>query len=65
MFYMQMACWRRYNSELSYSKNEKEDACDGKESGILSFPWPKSVEPLLPKGTEQQFYENTKCYQYM
>jgi len=32
-----MACWRRYNSELPNSKNEKEDAYLGKESGNLSF----------------------------
>lgn len=52
-----MACWSRCNSELSHSKNEKEDACDGKESGILKLGWPKSVEPLLPKDKEQPFYE--------
>jgi len=52
---MQMACWSRCNSELPHSKNEKEDACDGKESGILG--WPKSVE--------NHFYQRIKKKQCM
>jgi len=58
---MQMACWRWCNSELPHSKNEKEDACDGKESGILSLVGQKVWNHFYQRTKKKQSMKNRKC----
>lgn len=58
--HMQMACWRRYNSELPHSENEKEDAYLGKESGTLSCLSQKVWSHFCIVIQYNEFMKNTK-----